>query len=101
MLKIGWFSTGNGEGSLGFIKYFLEYKKKYNLDISLEYVFVNREYGEQQGSDNFIDYLKINKINTITLSSKNFKKKNFNQPFFKYRREYDLEVKNLISNINI
>ena len=93
MLKIGWFSTGNGEGSLGFIKYFLEYKKKYNLDISLEYVFVNREYGEQQGSDNFIDYLKINKINTITLSSKNF-----NQPFFKYRREYDLEVKNLISS---
>ena len=98
MLKIGWFSTGNGEGSLGFIKYFLEYIKKNNLDISLEYVFVNREYGEQQGSDNFIDYLKINKINTITLSSKNFKKKNFNQPFFKYRREYDLEVKNLISS---
>jgi phosphoribosylglycinamide formyltransferase-1 len=98
MLKIGWFSTGNGKGSLGFIKYFLEYIKKNNLDISLEYVFVNREYGEQQGSDNFIDYLKINKINTITLSSKNFKKKNFNQPFFKYRREYDLEVKNLISS---
>ena len=98
MLKIGWFSTGNGKGSLGFIKYFLEYIKKNNLDISLEYVFVNREYGEQQGSDNFINYLKINKINTITLSSKNFKKKNFNQPFFKYRREYDLEVKNLISS---
>tara|TARA_B100001142_G_scaffold51812_1_gene49391 strand:+ start:1022 stop:1807 length:786 start_codon:yes stop_codon:yes gene_type:complete len=98
MLKIGWFSTGNGEGSLGFIKYFLEYIKRNNLDISLEYVFVNREYGEQQGSDNFINYLKINKINTITLSSKNFKKKNFNQPFFKYRREYDLEVKNLISS---
>ena len=98
MLKIGWFSTGNGEGSLGFVKYFLEYIKKNNLDISLEYVFVNREYGEQQGSDNFIDYLKVNKINTITLSSKNFKKKNLNKPFFKYRREYDLEVKNLISS---
>jgi len=98
MLKIGWFSTGNGEGSLGFVKYFLEYITKNNLDISLEYVFVNREYGEQQGSDNFIDYLKVNKINTITLSSKNFKKKNLNKPFFKYRREYDLEVKNLISS---
>ena len=98
MLKIGWFSTGNGEGSLGFVKYFLEYIKKNNLDISLEYVFVNREYGEQQGSDNFIDYLQVNKINTITLSSKNFKKKNLNKPFFKYRREYDLEVKNLISS---
>ena len=98
MLKIGWFSTGNGEGSLGFVKYFLDYIKKNNLDISLEYVFVNREYGEQQGSDNFIDYLKVNKINTITLSSKNFKKKNLNKPFFKYRREYDLEVKNLISS---
>ena len=98
MLKIGWFSTGNGEGSLGFVKYFLEYITKNNLDISLEYVFVNREYGEQQGSDNFIDYLKVNKINTITLSSKNFKKKKLNKPFFKYRREYDLEVKNLISS---
>ena len=98
MLKIGWFSTGNGEGSLGFVKYFLDYIKKNNLDISLEYVFVNREYGEQQGSDNFIDYLQVNKINTITLSSKNFKKKNLNKPFFKYRREYDLEVKNLISS---
>ena len=100
MLKIGWFSTGNGEGSLGFIKYFLEYIRKNNLDISLEYVFVNREYGEHKGSDNFIDYLKINKINTITLSSKKFKKKNSNQPFFKYRREYDLEVNNLISSYN-
>ena len=100
MLKIGWFSTGNGEGSLGFIKYFLEYIRKNNLDISLEYVFVNREYGEHKGSDNFIDYLKINKINTITLSSKKFKKKNSNQPFFKYRREYDLEVNNLIASYN-
>ena len=98
MLKIGWFSTGNGEGSLGFIKYFLEYVQKYNLDISLEYVFINREYGEHNGSDNFIDYLKINKINTITLSSKKFKKNNFNKPFSKYRREYDLEVKNRISS---
>ena len=98
MLKIGWFSTGNGEGSLGFIKYFLEYIHKNNLDISLEYVFVNREYGEHKGSDNFIDYLKINKINIINLSSKKFKKENFNQPFYKYRREYDLEVENLISS---
>ena len=34
------------------------------------------------------------------MSSKKFKKKNFNQPFFKYRREYDLEVNNLISSYN-
>ena len=101
MLKLGWFSTGNGQGSLGFVKYFIEFVKKYSLNISLEYVFINRDYGEKKGSDEFIDYLKKNKINVVNLSSKKFRDKNNYKSFSQGRTEYDKEVKKIISNYDI
>jgi len=72
MLKIGWFSTGNGKGSLGFINFFLNQINKKGLNASLEFVFCNREFGEADGSDEYINYITQNNINLITLSSKNF-----------------------------
>ena len=72
MLKIGWFSTGNGKGSLGFIDFLLNQITKKSLNVSLEFVFCNRELGEAEGSDEYINYVIQNNINLITLSSKNF-----------------------------
>ena len=98
MLKIGWFSTGNGKGSLGFIKFFLDYVKENSLDISLEYVFCNRDYNESEGSNEFLDFLKSNNIKTITFSSTKFLENSTSKTFSECRTEYDIKVQELISN---
>ena len=51
MLKIGWFSTGNGKGSLGFINFFLNQISNKSLNASLEFVFCNREFGDFSNFD--------------------------------------------------
>ena len=101
MLKIGWFSTGNGIGSLGFINFFLNQINKKGLNASLEFVFCNREFGEADGSDEYINYITQNNINLITLSSKNFQKKNNYKKFSDCRELYDKEVLKLISEYEV
>ena len=101
MLKIGWFSTGNGKGSLGFIDFLLNQITKKSLNVSLEFVFCNREFGEAEGSDEYINYVVENNINLITLSSKNFQKKNKYKKFSDCRELYDKEVLKLISEYEV
>ena len=68
------------------------------LDISLEYVFCNRDYNESEGSNEFLDFLKSNNIKTITFSSKKFLENSTNKKFSECRAEYDIKVQELISN---
>ena len=101
MLKIGWFSTGNGKGSLGFINFLLDQISKKSLNASLEFVFCNREFGEADGSDEYLNYITQNNINLITLSSENFQKKNNYKKFSDCREVYDKEVLKLISEYEV
>ena len=101
MLKIGWFSTGNGKGSLGFISFLLNQINKKSLNASLEFVFCNREFGEAAGSDEYINYVTENNINLVTLSSNNFQKKNKYKKFSDCRELYDKEVLKLISEYEV
>ena len=101
MLKIGWFSTGNGKGSLGFISFLLNQINKKSLNASLEFVFCNREFGEADGSDEYINYVTENNINLVTLSSNNFQKKNKYKKFSDCRELYDKEVLKLISEYEV
>ena len=101
MLKIGWFSTGNGKGSLGFINFLLDQISKKSLNASLEFVFCNREFGEADGSDEYLNYIIQNNINLITLSSKNFQKRNNYKKFSDCRELYDKEVLKLISEYEV
>tara|TARA_B100000029_G_scaffold189996_2_gene187871 strand:+ start:47672 stop:48463 length:792 start_codon:yes stop_codon:yes gene_type:complete len=101
MLKIGWFSTGNGKGSLGFIDFLLNQISNKSLNASLEFVFCNREFGEAGGSDEYINYVTENNINLITLSSNNFQKKNKYKKFSDCRELYDKEVLKLISEYEV
>ena len=64
-LSVGWLSTGNGEGSLGLFKQGLDLHNQ--KKISIDYVFSNRNYGEKAGSDNYIDFIKKNKIKIIKI----------------------------------
>ena len=51
MLRIGWFSTGRGEGSRGLLRFVHE--RLEDVDARIEFVFSNRGWGEAEGSDEF------------------------------------------------
>ena len=84
-LNIGWLSTGNGSGSLGLLK---EGIKLHNNKLNINFVFSNREYGEKEGSDKYLDLVKKNKIEAITLSSRRFKTER-GLPWKDLRVDYD------------
>ena len=46
MLKLGWLSTGRGEGSRGFLRYVHDGIERGELDAGIQFVFSNREPGE-------------------------------------------------------
>ena len=93
-LSVGWLSTGNGEGSLGLLKQGIDLHNE--KQISIEYVFSNRNYGEQKGSDKFLEFVKENKIKTITYSSRDYKSQK--QSSWKdLRNDFDKEVLSKIS----
>ena len=51
MLRIGWFSTGRGAGSLGLLKFVKDRLEATGIDAGIEFVFSNRERGEAEGSE--------------------------------------------------
>ena len=97
-LNIGWLSTGNGSGSLGLLKEGI--KLHNNKTLNINFVFSNREYGEKEGSDKYLDLVKKNKIEAITLSSRRFKTER-GLPWKDLRVDYDKKVLNSISKFNV
>ena len=97
-IKIGWLSTGNGLGSLGLLKEGVELTKKKGLEIN--YIFINRELGEKEGSDKFINYSQENNIKIISFSSERFKKNN-SLEWKDLRYKFDQEVLKKISDNNV
>ncbi len=85
-MQIGWFSTGKGDGSKGLLKYV----KEKGLDLS--YVFCNRERGEYEATDSFLDLVKSYNIPSIEVSSKEFKPRLWKKNREKWREKYDKKV---------
>lgn len=77
MYRLGWFSTGRGEGSLKLLNSTLDAIKKGQVPAKISFVFCNREQGEGEGSDNFLQTVKDYKIPLIAFSHR------------KYRRDVD------------
>ncbi len=95
-LRLGWFSTGNGEGSYGLLKATLDAIDSGELNASIEFVFCNREKGQAVGSDRFIDFTESRGIPTITLSSRRFRREHDNRRWAELREEFDRAVLELI-----
>ena len=72
-MKIGWFTSAGGEGSLGLFESTLDAINTGKINGSIDFVFINKDYGENKNSDKFMEIVKHNKIPLITLSSKNLK----------------------------
>tara|TARA_Y100001970_G_scaffold263531_1_gene349082 strand:- start:2564 stop:3352 length:789 start_codon:yes stop_codon:yes gene_type:complete len=74
-LKIGWFTTARGPGSMGMYSNVVNAIQSKTIDAEISFVFSNREQGESDATDNFFQFVKKNNVPLITLSSKKFKLK--------------------------
>ena len=94
MLKIGWFSTGRGEGSRGLLSLVQGHIAKGGLDAAIDFVFSNRELGEAEGSDQFFRLAGEYGLPLEYLSSVKFAR-DLGKPFRQVREAYDSQVMDL------
>ncbi|MEE9324605.1 MAG: formyltransferase family protein [Dehalococcoidia bacterium] len=99
MLKLGWFSTGRGQGSRNLLNTVHEAIQEGDLEARIPFVFSNRELGEAEGSDVFFQLVKSYGIPLINYSSKDFKTRWQDSPQ-EWRIHYDREVMKRIDPFN-
>ena len=96
MLRIGWFSTGRGEGSRGLLSFVQGALLSEGIDARIEYVFSNRSPGEAEGSDEYFRVVREYELPLLTHSSAAFRRRRGGR-FADHRDEYDGEVLELLS----
>jgi phosphoribosylglycinamide formyltransferase-1 len=96
--KLGWFATGRGEGSRGILKAVCESIASGELDAEIEFVFCNRERGETEATDIFIDMVEGYGIPLVMYSYRDYReargmpRPDPSEPLPPWRIEYDREV---------
>ena len=93
MLRIGWFSTGRGEGSRGLLRFV--YERLADIDAGIDFVFSNRAPGEAEGSDEYFRLVREYGLPLVTHSSAEFRRRR-GRRFAEHRAEYDAEVMGLL-----
>jgi folate-dependent phosphoribosylglycinamide formyltransferase PurN len=102
-LRVGWFSTGRGEGSRKLLAAAVDANRRGDLDAEIAFVFCNRERGEHEATDTLLDLVASFDIPCLTLSSRRFRKERGGalskpgQPLPPWRAEYDQRVLKLIA----
>ena len=104
MLRIGWFSTGAGEGSQRqrLLTAAVDAIQRRDLAAEIAFVFCNRERGENEGADSFLDLVDSFGIRCLTLSSRAFRRARGGalsqpgRPLPSWRADYDREVAELV-----
>ena len=96
MLRIGWFSTGRGEGSRGLLRFIHDAIQQGGLDAQIEFVFSNREPGEAEGSDQFFDLVRSYGLPLVTLSSSRYRREHGGGPISRHRLGFDREAIRLL-----
>ena len=101
-LRVGWFSTGRGEGSRKLLIAAAEAIRAGVLNCEIAYVFCNRERGEHEATDGFLDLAASYGISCLTLSSRRFRRERGGelskpgQPLPAWRADYDRQVAEFI-----
>jgi folate-dependent phosphoribosylglycinamide formyltransferase PurN len=102
-LRIGWFSTGRGEGSRRLLTAAVAAIRRGELNAEIAFVFCNRERGEYDATDQFLDLVASLGIPCVTFSSRRFRKERggalskAGEPLPPWRAEYDRHVLELIA----
>ena len=104
--KLGWFATGRGEGSRGILKAVQESIASGELDAEIEFVFCNRERGETEATDIFIDMVEGYGIPLVMYSYRDYRearglpKPDPSEPMPQWRIDYDKEVMKRLEGFN-
>ena len=80
MLRIGWFSTGRGEGSQKLLRAAVEATREGRLDAEIPFVFSNRARGQFPATDDFFAQIDGYGIPLLTLSDARFRKEHAGEP---------------------
>ncbi|MEI6128042.1 MAG: formyltransferase family protein [Pseudomonadota bacterium] len=98
MYKIGWFSSGRGQGSLNLLHAIVAAIKEGTIKAELAYVFCSREKGDADGSDRYLQQVNDYGLNLVCVSSKRFspelRKQGKGNPaaLVQWRKAYDRAV---------
>ncbi len=102
--KIGWFSTGRGEGSKGLLRAAHQAIKSCELDAEIEFVYCSRERSETEATDRYLDMVKEYGIPLVSFSyqkyrqMRNMPSPDLSQPLPQWRIDYDNEVLKLLKD---
>ena len=102
-LRIGWYATGRSEGSRRLLTAAVEAIRSGGLDAEIAFVFCNRERGEYEQTDTFLELVASFGIPCLTLSSRRFrrerggKRSRPEEPLPPWRLEYDRAVADLVA----
>ncbi len=97
MLRLGWFSTGRGEGSRGLLSVVADAIQRNELEAEIAFVFCNREHGEHSGSNEYMNLVNGYSIPLLTYSSQRFRRDKGASNFASIREAYDEEVMALLA----
>ncbi len=98
MYRIGWFSTGRGQGSLNLLNAMAAAIKSGSVPAEIGFVFCSREPGDAEGSDRYIRQVRDYGLPLVCFSSKRFKPELRRQgrldpaALRQWRIEYDRQV---------
>lgn len=95
-MRIGWFSTGRGEGSYGLLRSALDATGSGDLAASISFVFVNRNHGQTEQTDRFLRLVESHDIPLVTLSSRDFRRSHGNRQWAELREDFDRAVIDLL-----
>jgi len=98
LYKLGWFSTGRGEGSKGLLRTVQESIRAGELNAEIEFVFCSRERGETEATDQYLDMVEDYGIPLVNFSYQMYKavrgmpNPDPSAPLPQWRIDYDREV---------
>jgi folate-dependent phosphoribosylglycinamide formyltransferase PurN len=92
MYRIGWFSSGRGEGSRNLLTTMKESIDKGQIDADIAFVFCNREPEQSNETDLFLKLVESYHIPLVCFSSKKFRAKWRTGPLTDWRLAYDRQV---------
>ncbi|TMB67023.1 MAG: phosphoglycerate transporter [Chloroflexi bacterium] len=101
-LDIGWFSTGRGPGSRRLLAAVQDEIASGRLDARIAVVFCNRNPGEDENTDLFLEQVRGSGAPLVSLSSREFRRRRGEKPVLKgellpeWRSEYDREAMRLL-----
>jgi len=98
MYRLGWFSTGRGEGSKGLLRAVQGAIATGELDAAIDFVFCSRERGETEPTDQFLQMVEDYRIPLVCFSYQKYRRARGERtpppgtPMPQWRLDYDREV---------